>query len=106
MSLYPLFLQPYAPYITLVLFLVDGLIFGYAARASLRGVVLLFVGLIIADFIGLSIVAIVARGLLSAIVHAGLQLLQSVDFNSIVVTFGIVLWIVGFAIGAVIGKRR
>lgn len=106
MSLYPPFLQPFAPYITLILFLVDGLIFGYAARSSLKGVVLLFVGLVVADFIGLSIVAIVARGLLSSIVHAGLQLLQSVDFNSIVVTFGIVLWIVGFAIGAVVGKRR
>jgi hypothetical protein len=103
---YPPYLQPYAPYITVLFFFVDGLIFGLAARSSIRGIVLIFVGLIVADFISLSVIAIVARGLLSAIVHAGIQVLESVSLSSLVLTFGAVLWVIGFGAGMVVAKRH
>jgi hypothetical protein len=96
---YPSYLQPYMPYITVTFFFIDGLFFGLAARSNIRGIVLLFVGLIVAEFISLLVIAIVDRSLLSAIVHAGIHSIESVGLSSLVLTFGAVLWVIGFSAG-------
>lgn len=104
MSLYPAALQPYVPLITLVLFFVDGLLFGFAIGKSIRGLVLFVVAFVLADFIALSFVAVLAHDLLHAILTTLISYLQSFNFSSITMTFGIVLWFVGLAIGFIKSK--
>lgn len=106
MSFYPAFLEPYAPYITLILFFVDGLIFGAASRAGAKAIVLIILGLAIADIIGFAIVATLARTLLSQVISDLVEVLKSFNFSSITLTFGVFLWVVGFVVGFVTRSRR
>lgn len=94
--LYPSFLEPYAPYITLVLVFVDGLLFGVAIKKAITSIVLIIVGLIVAYFIGLSFVPSISY---NSILNAVSSYISTTHFGQLIISFSVVLFIVGFGIG-------
>ena len=104
MPFYPTALQPYVPLLTLLFFFVDGLIFGVAIGKSVKGLVLFIAAFALADFIALTFIAVLAHDLLHAILTTLISFLQSFSLSSITMTFGMVLWFVGLAVGFVKSK--
>lgn len=93
---YPPFLEPYAAEVTLLLIFVDGLMFGLAIKKAFTSVILIFVSLIIAYFLGLSFVPNVS---LSTIVQNILKYSGALHFGNLIITFSIVVFFIGLGIG-------
>lgn len=81
---------------TLLLIFVDGLMFGLAIKKAFTSVVLIFVSLIIAYFLGLSFVPNIS---LSTIVQNVMKYTGTLHFGNLIITFSIVVFIIGFGIG-------
>ncbi|MCL5783024.1 MAG: hypothetical protein M1476_03835 [Candidatus Thermoplasmatota archaeon] len=93
---YPSFLQPYSAEVTLLLIFLDGLMLGFAVKKAFTAVVLTFVGLVIAYFLGLTFVPNVS---ISSIVHAIEIYATTIHFGSLIISFSIMVFIIGFGIG-------
>lgn len=93
---YPPFLEPYAAEITLLLIFVDGLMFGLAIKKAFTSVILILISLMIAYFLGLTFVPNIS---LSTIVHNVIQYSGTLHFGNLIITFSIVVFIIGFGIG-------
>lgn len=93
---YPSFLEPYAAEVTLLLIFIDGLMFGFAIKKAFVSVVLIFVALVIAYFLGLTFVPNVS---LYPIVQYVMNYSSSVQFGSLIVSFSIVVFVIGLGIG-------
>lgn len=96
MSFLPPELQPYSSVITVVLFFIDGLLFGVAAKKAIVSVVLIAVGLVLAGFIGLSIPFLSLGDVWTHVVNIATT--QVKHIGPIFYGFPI-FWIIGFAIG-------
>lgn len=94
--LYPAVLAPYAAYITLILIFVDGLIFGIAIKKAITSIILIVIGLIVAYFVGLTFVPSVSY---TSIIHAITNYISTTQFGGLIVSFSVVLFIIGFGIG-------
>lgn len=98
LSFLPASLAPYSSIISIILILIDGVIFGVAAKKGLMSAILIIIGVIIAGLIGLSLPVGLS---VSEIVS---KLMNLVDFQAthggtqIVYSFPI-FWIIGFAFG-------
>lgn len=93
---YPPFLEPYAAEVTLLLVFVDGLMFGLAIKKALTSVVLIIVSLVIAYFLGLSFIPNIS---ISSIVHNLVTYSQALQFGTLIISFSIVVFIIGLGIG-------
>lgn len=93
---YPPFLQPYAAEVTLLLIFVDGLMFGLAIKKAVTSVVLILVSLVIAYFLGLTFVPNISIG---TIVQNVMNYANTVHFGNLIITFSIVVFIIGLGIG-------
>lgn len=93
---YPSFIQPYAAEVTILLVFVDGLMFGLAIKKAFVSAILIVVSLIIAYFLGLTFVPNIS---LSTIVADIMKYSSSVHFGNLIITFTIVVFIIGFGIG-------
>lgn len=93
---YPPFLAPYAAEVTVVLIFIDGLMFGLALKKAFVSVILIFVALVIAYFLGLTFVPNVS---LSPIVQYVMNYASNVRFGSLIVSFSIVVFVIGLGIG-------
>ena len=94
--IYPVAIQPYAAYITMILGFVDGLLFGLAVKKAVISVVLVIVGLIVASFLGLTFLPNVTS---SQFYSAVSSFFTHLNFGAFTVTFSIVLFAIGFGIG-------
>ncbi len=94
---YPAILEPYAPYLTLILVFVDGLLFGLAVKKGIVSLILLVVGFVLAYFVGLSFIPNI--NITTVLTHV-LHYMSTVKFGSLVLSFSLILFIVGFGIGA------
>lgn len=93
---YPPFIQPYAAEVTMLLVFVDGLMFGLAIKKAFVSVILIMVSLVIAYFLGLTFVPNIS---LSSIVQSVMKYSSSVHFGSLIISFSIVVFIIGLGIG-------
>lgn len=93
---YPPFLQPYAAEVTLLLIFVDGLMFGLALKKAFTSVILIMVSLVIAYFLGLTFVPNIS---ISSIVHNAMQYAGALQFGNLIITFSIVVFILGLGVG-------
>ncbi|MCW6169150.1 MAG: hypothetical protein LVQ96_05780 [Thermoplasmatales archaeon] len=94
---YPSVLEPYAPYITLLLVFIDGLLFGLSVKKGLVSIILLVVALVLAYFVGLDFIPKIN---ILNVIHTVIQYMTTVKFGSLVLSFALILFIVGFGIGA------
>lgn len=94
--LYPTVLAPYAPYLTLILIFVDGLLFGVAIKKAITSIVLIIIGIIVAYFVGLTFVPSISY---SNIIHAMTNYASTTHFGGIIITFSVVLFVIGFGLG-------
>ena len=94
--LYPEVLAPYAAYLTLILIFIDGLLFGVAIKKAITSIVLIIIGLIIAYFVGLTFVPSVSY---TSIFHAISSYVANTQFGGLIVSFSVVLFVIGFGIG-------
>ncbi len=98
--LYPASLEPIAPYITMALVFIDGLLFGIAIRKAVTSIVLLIVAFVIAGFVSISFIPhISSSNIISNVTKYATTYSSSLHFTAIDVTFTVILFIVGFAIG-------
>ncbi len=81
---------------TILLVFVDGLMFGLALKKAFVSVILILVALVIAYFLGLTFVPNIS---LSTVVQNLLSYSSSVHFGSLIITFSIVVFIIGLGIG-------
>lgn len=93
---YPPFLAPYAAEVTMVLIFIDGLMFGLALKKAFVSVILIFVALVIAYFLGLTFVPNIS---LAPIVQYITNYASTVQFGSLIVSFSIVVFVIGLGIG-------
>ena len=93
---YPTFLEPYAAEVTMLLIFVDGLMFGLAIKKAFVSVVLIMVSLVIAYFLGLTFVPNIS---ISTVVQNVMKYASSVHFGNLIISFSIVVFIVGLGIG-------
>jgi len=93
---YPVFLEPFSQEITVLLLFVDGLFFGFAIKKAFTSVVLLIVAFMIAYFIGFSLIPKIS---ISNLVSQISSYASTVHFGSIVISFSIIMFFIGFAIG-------
>ena len=94
---YPSVLEPYAAYITLLLVFVDGLLFGLAVKKGLISIILMVVAFFLAYFVGLSFIP---RIDIINVIHSVVNYMATVKFGSLILSFSLILFIVGFGIGA------
>ncbi|MEM0155422.1 MAG: hypothetical protein QW597_02310 [Thermoplasmataceae archaeon] len=93
---YPTFLEPFSQELTVILLFLDGLFFGIAIKKALTSFILIVIGLLIAYFIGFSLVPkISVTNLISQVATYA----SSVHFGTFVVTFSILLFFIGLGIG-------
>ncbi|MDS0256101.1 hypothetical protein ApAK_00130 [Thermoplasmatales archaeon AK] len=93
---YPAPLDQYATEITMVLVFVDGLLFGVAFKKAIASIILVIVAIIIASFLGLAFIPNISlTGLISQLVSYA----QGTKLGSLVVSFTIVLFVIGLGIG-------
>ena len=93
---YPTFLEPFSQEITVLLLFVDGLFFGLAIKKAFRSVILLIVAFMIAYFISFSLIPKIS---ISNLVSQISSYASTVHFGGIVITFSVVMFFIGFAIG-------
>jgi len=94
---YPTVLEPYAAYITLLLVFVDGLLFGLAIKKGIVSLILMVVAFFLAYFVGLSFIPKVnITNVITTVIHY----MSTVKFGSLILSFALILFIVGFGIGA------
>lgn len=93
---YPVFLQPYAAEVTLLLIFIDGLMFGLALKKAFVSVVLIFVALVIAYFLGLTFVPNIS---LAPVVQYIANYSSSVQFGNLIISFSIVVFVIGLGLG-------
>ncbi|OWP56552.1 MAG: hypothetical protein B2I17_05685 [Thermoplasmatales archaeon B_DKE] len=93
---YPVFLEPFSQEITVLLLFVDGLFFGLAIKKAFTSVVLLIVAFMVAYFIGFSLIPKIS---ISNLVSQVSSYASTVHFGSIVISFSIIMFFIGFAIG-------
>ncbi len=97
LSFLPASLAPYSSIITLILFFVDGAIFGLAAKKGMMTAVLIIVGILVAGLLGLSLPFGLSAGeVVSKVIN--ILIFQARHGTDIVYTFPIV-WIIGFLVG-------
>ncbi|MCL4420360.1 MAG: hypothetical protein M1477_01540 [Candidatus Thermoplasmatota archaeon] len=94
---YPSVLEPYAAYITLLLVFVDGLLFGLAVKKGLISIILMVVAFVLAYFVGLSFIPKIN---IINVIHSVINYMATVKFGSLILSFSLILFIVGFGIGA------
>jgi hypothetical protein len=94
---YPSVLEPYAAYITLLLVFVDGLLFGLAVKKGLISLILMVVAFFLAYFVGLSFIPKIN---ITNVIHSVVNYMAMVKFGSLILSFSLILFIVGFGIGA------
>ncbi len=94
---YPSVLEPYAAYITLLLVFVDGLLFGLAVKKGLISIILMVVAFFLAYFVGLSFIPKID---IINVIHSVVNYMATVKFGSLILSFSLILFIVGFGIGA------
>ena len=94
---YPSVLEPYAAYITLLLVFVDGLLFGLAVKKGLISIILMVVAFFLAYFVGLSFIPKID---IINVIHSVINYMATVKFGSLILSFSLILFIVGFGIGA------
>ncbi|MCL4420238.1 MAG: hypothetical protein M1477_00920 [Candidatus Thermoplasmatota archaeon] len=94
---YPSVLEPYAAYITLLLVFVDGLLFGLAVKKGVVSLILMVVAFVLAYFVGLSFIPKVN---IINVIHSVINYMATVKFGSLILSFSLILFIVGFGIGA------
>ncbi|HZW56997.1 MAG TPA: hypothetical protein VFF30_11970 [Nitrososphaerales archaeon] len=82
--------------VAVVLLLVDGFIFGAAAKKALVSVILIIVGLILAGFIGVAIPFLTVNGLWTHVVN--ILISQASHIGAIFYAFPL-FWIIGFGLG-------
>ena len=98
--LYPSSLEPIAPYITMALVFIDGLLFGIAIRKAVTSIVLLVVAFIIAGFVSISFIPHTSSSsIISSITKYATTYTSTLHFTAIDITFTVILFIVGFAMG-------
>ncbi len=98
--IYPAALESVAPYITLILVFLDGLLFGIAVRKGVVSIILIIVGLFIGTYIGLSFIPKVSISSVISKVSADAASFESgLHFGSFTLSFLAILFIIGFAIG-------
>ena len=94
--IYPSSLEPIAPYITMALVFIDGLLFGIAIRKAIVSIVLLIVAFVIAGFVSITFIPHIST---STFVSSIIKYASTLHITAIDITFTVVLFIVGFAIG-------
>lgn len=94
--LYPTFLEPYAPEVTIILVFVDGLLFGLAIKKAIVSVVLLLVAFAISYFVGL---AFIPSFSFSSILKYIVDYSKGIQFGQIVVSFTVLVFFIGLGIG-------
>lgn len=94
---YPSVLEPYAAYITLLLVFVDGLLFGLAVKKGVVSLILMVVAFFLAYFVGLSFIPKID---IINVIHSVVNYMATVKFGSLILSFSLILFIVGFGIGA------
>ena len=82
--------------VAIVLLLVDGFIFGVAAKKAIVSVILIIVGLILAGFIGVAVPYLTVSGFWTHVVNIFTSQINHI--GDIFYAFPIA-WIIGFAIG-------
>ncbi|MEM0157939.1 MAG: hypothetical protein QW812_00310 [Thermoplasmataceae archaeon] len=93
---YPPPLDQYSSIITMILVFLDGLLFGVAFKKAIASIILVIVAIIIASFLGLAFIPNISlTGLISQLVSYA----QGTQFGSLVVSFTIVLFVIGLGIG-------
>lgn len=93
---YPPFLQPYAAEVTMILIFIDGLLFGLAIKKAFVSVILILISFVIAYFLGLTFVPNIS---LSTIVQNVMGYASSAHFGNLIISFSIVIFIIGLGIG-------
>ncbi len=81
---------------TVLLVFIDGLMFGLALKKAFVSVILILVALVIAYFLGLTFVPNIS---LNTVVQNFLSYTTSVHFGNLIITFSIVVFIIGLGIG-------
>jgi hypothetical protein len=82
--------------IGLLLLLLDGFIFGLAAKKAISSVILIIIGLLLAGFVGVAIPYLTVSGIESHLVNIFIS--QASHLGAIFYAFPI-FWIIGFALG-------
>lgn len=80
----------------LLLLLLDGFIFGLAAKKAVSSIILIIIGLLLAGFIGIAIPYLTVSGIESHLVSIFAS--QAAHLGAIFYAFPI-FWIIGFALG-------
>ncbi len=98
--IYPAALEPVAPYLTLFLVFLDGLLFGVAVKKGVVSIILIAIGLFIGTYIGLSFIPQVSISSVISKISSNAATFESVlHFGSFTLTFIVLLFIIGFGIG-------
>jgi len=98
--IYPASIEPMAPYITMALVFIDGLLFGIAIRKAAVSVILLIVAFIIAGFIDITFIPhISSSSIISNVTKYATTYASTLHFTGLDITFTVILFIVGFVIG-------
>lgn len=93
---YPAFLEPFSQELTIILLFVDGLFFGIAIKKALTSFVLIVIALLIAYFIGFSLIPKIS---VTNVISQVTAYASSVHFGTIVITFSVVMFFIGLGIG-------
>jgi len=98
--IYPASIAPLAPYITMALVFIDGLLFGIAIRKAVVSIVLLVVAFMIAGFVSITFIPhISTSNFVANVTKYATTYASALHFTGIDITFTVILFIVGFLIG-------